>query len=851
MERKSPMTLVVLALLAPAFIATPAAADQAAPAMTQKTQRVVAGEQFRKGGLHRFLFGADYRDLWTMPVELPVLDLATFAGGLTPTRRLGHGQTKALALKGNDGVAYTFRPVLKDPIGLLPPELRATLAGSIVRDQMASQHPAGHVIVPPLAEAVGLLHNTPRLYVMPDDPALGEFREDFKGLAGDLEEFTGQQGFGGALEIIEGAEMWKRLDDGPETRVDSRAYLAARLLDQMIGDWDRHREQWRWAKLPGKDLWQPIPEDRDQAFVRFEGFAISFLRPGLPLLVDFGPAYPSLDGLTFDSWDVDRRLLADLERPAYAEVALRVKERLTDAVIESAVAQMPRDYFSKVGPEIVAALKRRRDALPQQADRFYRYLAHEVDVRGTNRAEAVSVQRFAGGDVEVAVAAAGEGGASSPYFRRRFHRNETHELRLHLLGGDDRVVTSGPRGGIKVRIVGGDGADVVDDSASGGTRVSDASGDNRVSEGPGTSVDRKPYKAPPPNARGDWIPPRDWGRRTIVPIVRITGSTDLGVMLNVGLTSTGYGFRKDPFADRQTARVGFATRHKAFRGEYEGEFHRENSKLFWHLNARASGIDILRFHGFGNETVADTPDAFFKVEQDQFSLAPSLVIPLASRVHFSFGPVVKYAVTEKKQGTLLGALRPYGSEDFGQLGAAVRLKLDTTDKPGLPSSGLLFSAAGAFYPKAMDVKDAFGEIHGEATTYLCARIPLEPTLRLHAGGKRVFGTYPFHEAAFLGGAASLRGLRAQRYAGDASVYGSAELRFSLAKAFVLVPGELGIFGLADVGRVYLEGEASDRWHHGVGGGVFFASPNRRNSVSLALARSEKRTGVYLRAGLAF
>ena len=50
--------------------------------------------------------------------------------------------------------------------------------------------------------AAGLLHNTPRLVVMPDDPALGEFRDDFKGLAGNIEEFTGQAGFAGALTEI-------------------------------------------------------------------------------------------------------------------------------------------------------------------------------------------------------------------------------------------------------------------------------------------------------------------------------------------------------------------------------------------------------------------------------------------------------------------------------------------------------------------------------------------------------------------------------------------------------------------------------------------------------------------------
>src|SRR5262249_60218829 len=71
------------------------AADQQA---TAPVRTVVIGEQYKAGGLPRALWGADYRDLYTTPVELPVLDLATYAGGLTPTGPLGHGETQALGL---------------------------------------------------------------------------------------------------------------------------------------------------------------------------------------------------------------------------------------------------------------------------------------------------------------------------------------------------------------------------------------------------------------------------------------------------------------------------------------------------------------------------------------------------------------------------------------------------------------------------------------------------------------------------------------------------------------------------------------------------------------------------------
>lgn len=833
--KKRMLTAAGLALCAAAL-----RAQEAQP----RTERLVAGQQFEAGGFHRMLWGANYRELWTSPVELPVLDLGTFAGGLKVVRRIGHGQTQALALAGANGVAFTFRPLVKDPIGLLPVELRETLAGRVVRDQMSSQHPAGHVVVPGLLEAAGILHNTPQIVIMPDDPALGEFREDFKGLAGDLEEFTGQKGFAGAIEIIDGEEMWKRLDASPVTRVDSRAYLRARLVDHMIGDWDRHREQWRWAKLPGKQGWQPIPEDRDQAFVRFQGLAISFLRPQLPLLVDFQTRYASLHGLTFDSWDVDRRLLADLEAPAYDEVASDVQSKLSDAVIEGAVRRMPKAWFDKVGAETIAALKTRRQGLAAHARRFYAFFAGQVDVRASEQDDVVEVERQAGGDAVVRIALASE--PAAPYYQRRFRRPETGEVRLYLLAGNDRVVSRGPRGGVTVRVIGGAGADQVDDAAVGGLRVSGSEGQDRVQNGPGTAWDRKPYAAPPPNARGAWIPPRDWGRRTLFPLTRLTASVDLGVILTSGFQTTGYGFRKDPWADKQALRFSYATRVSEFRGEYEGRFRPENSKLELGLLARASGFEIVRFYGFGNQTPSLGGDSFHRVHQNQYTLAPSLTFSLGRRASLELGPVLKHVVTEAEPGTLIGTVLPLGVEDTTQLGGAAVLGVSTTDHGGLPTRGLTLQAAGSAYPALAGLEDAFGEVHGEANAWLTAGV----TLRLRAGGKRVFGRRPFYESAFLGGSASLRGLRAQRYAGDGMVFGNAELFLPLAKAFLFVPGQIGLLGLSDVGRVYLEGEDSNRWHKGFGGGLYFASPNRNNLLGVIVARAEGRTGYYLRLGLA-
>jgi len=52
--------------------------------------------------------------------------------------------------------------------------------------------------------------------------------------------------------------------------------------------------------------WVPIPRDRDQAFVRFDGLLLTVARGTAPQLVKFGPRYSGMLGLTWNGRDLDR-----------------------------------------------------------------------------------------------------------------------------------------------------------------------------------------------------------------------------------------------------------------------------------------------------------------------------------------------------------------------------------------------------------------------------------------------------------------------------------------------------------------------------------------------------------------
>src|SRR2546421_2691957 len=162
--------------LAAALTPVGLAGQTAAQAGPPTRQTVVAGAHYRAGWLHRLFLGAHYRDLWGTPVEVEVLDLSRFAGGLTPTGCGGRRQTKVLRLLGKDGRQYVFRSIDKDPTLALPPELRATFARDVVQDQISSAHPGGPLVVAPLLDATGVLHAEPRIMLLRSEEHTSELQ---------------------------------------------------------------------------------------------------------------------------------------------------------------------------------------------------------------------------------------------------------------------------------------------------------------------------------------------------------------------------------------------------------------------------------------------------------------------------------------------------------------------------------------------------------------------------------------------------------------------------------------------------------------------------------------------------
>jgi hypothetical protein len=908
MRRHHSFTCSIAAALFTALHGSTAAQQPGAPpiSMIGDTVTVIPGAHYRASGMERLVLGSGWRDVWQTPVDAPVFDFDSYAGGVRILRRGGGFQSRTLHLIEERGWReYRYRSVDKFPQQAMPPAIRGTLSGAVLQDQVSTLFPAAPLLVPPLMTAIGALHVAPDLYVMPDDPRLGEHRAAFAGMLATVEhkpdEAPGDNpGFAGSRKVKGTTQFFNDIDASRVHRLDEREFLAVRLIDFMVNDTDRTADNFEWARFDAPDgtyRWRAVARDRDRAFMDARGLLNSLvIRRFYPKLVSFGPEF-SLDGLIHTSFTLDRRLLQRLTRADFEQVALEVQRALTDDVIDAVIAELPTRWRTETSAteRLREGLTGRRSALPDVALAFYQDLASEVDVFGTAEDEYASVVRHESGSVTVTITGRDEAefvdvvrhdngaitlelngaagtGAREPFYRRTFVPQETNEVRLYLGGGDDHAVVRGAAtNAIAIRVIGGAGDDVLVDSAGGGaTYFYDAEGDNRFITVDRPRVSQQSWTAPEP-ATGlrlgrAWRP--DWGGTSgWSPVFDYAEGS--GILIGAGAGRLQYGFRRLPHHWSAGMTVLAGTGSGRVAALFDFDYRAENSPLALTLAAGVSQLDALRFHGYGNDAPR-ADGAASLVKQQSVTFEPSLVWyigwrsreglddalrgeapvapglrPLVGRIEA--GPVLYWTGTATAADAPLLADDVTGAGTFGRVGFRLGLELDRTDREPAPTRGWSFEAALAAFPGVWDATQSFAASDAVAAAY----VPLTDGgthVAVRAGGALASGAFPVQHAAAIGGRSTLRGYGWQRFTGDASAYGSTELRVPTGSVSLFVRWQLGVFGLVDAGRVWHDGRSEGGWHTGVGGGFWLASLGR--GVSVAYAHGEAHR-VYLSSGLSF
>ncbi|PQA60116.1 BamA/TamA family outer membrane protein [Siphonobacter curvatus] len=808
--------------------------------------------------LHRRLFGENYRKVWATPVTLPVFDITKEKGGFKILQRGGGQQTKSLRLEDASGKEWVLRTIQKAPEKALPAYLRQTVAKDIIQDQISAAFPFAPLAVSTLAEAADVPHANPKIVYVPDDPALGVYGVDFAGTVCLLEERNPV-----TEKSLSTPKLIDALQKDNDDRVNQRAVVRARMLDLLMGDWDRHEDQWRWSSRKTKNgkVYEPIPRDRDQVFFKSGGLfpyiaARSWLQPKFQ---GFRDHLHNVNGFMYNARYFDRMFLQELSQQDWQEEITVLQGKLTDAVLEAAVRQFPDPIQKSSGADILATLKARRANLLGEGLTYYRFLARAVDIPGSNKAERFEVEHQPDGRVSVRVYKIGKDSTlKQQLYHRVFDPAETKEIRLYGQAGTDQFVVRGTASsGIKIRLIGGEGIDrfALQDTQKSQTQVYDLRTEANVWPEPQTAQVHA-SSDPTINAYDNHA----FKYNRLAPLASAGFNLDDGILLGAGFQFTKHGFRKSPYASMNRLLISHALATDATAIKYDGIFtHLLGKNDLW-INAYLRAPDnVTNFFGIGNETVYEKGRKirYYRTRYDLSTVSALLKRRLGQHLQVMAGPVFQYfnVDMEDNQGRFLERYLAENNAPFlrrqfyGGLQASV--VIDNRNNLTLPTRGLYWNTTAMTLQGFGDQRNHMTQLSTDLTVHASFSNAARIVIVNRIGGGLTYGNPAFYQLQYLGGQDNLRGFRKYRFAGEKQVYHNLEIRTKLFNFnSYLFPGTVGLTLFNDLGRVWVKNENSQRWHDGYGAGLY-VSPASLLIFNASVAFSREGTLPYVSVGFRF
>lgn len=323
-----------------------------------------------------------------------------------------------------------------------------------------------------------------------------------------------------------------------------------------------------------------------------------------------------------------------------------------------------------------------------------------------------------------------------------------------------------------------------------------------------------------------------------------------GILVGTGGIVYKFGFRTFPYIYRMELVGGLTLKTGRFKFKYTAKFPDLARRLSLDLLAYASELEVRNFYGFGNDTPRDKTlekDDFYRVASRQYFIRPLLNFAAKKHLVVGLGASFKhFEIRQKANRFLTNARVDSLGDDRSIFGAGVTFLLDFRDAEIATRQGAMLHLALWSHFDPFETTAPFQRYSGDARGYVSAG---PATLALRLAGEKLNGRFPFYEAAFLGGANSLRGYNLNRFSGDGSLEGSVELRCSLFRLKLLVPSQVGVFMFGEAGRVYLKEASPAGWHADAGGGISLAPVSRDLTLSLSIASSVE--GIFLTGGFGF
>jgi hypothetical protein len=797
---------------------------------TKKFKIISAGPQYKRSGWHNFFWGKNYRKEWSTPVSLPVFILNNKEGGLIPVKEGGGHQTTSLHLETKDGKNYTLRSVDKRLGKVLPEYFKGTFIERQVNDEVSMSNPYAAITVSAMEQRGGIYHTNPQFVYVPKQEALDSFNDKIgnkvylfeQRLKGD---WSNADNLGNFEKFYDTWEVMDKLKEESKNQVDQAAYLKARLFDMIIGDWDRHEDQWAWGevKKDKKEIFVPVPEDRDQAYFVHDGKLLDVIiyGAGIAYFQSFKDHISNVKPLNYEERGIDRIFTNELTKTQWENIAKDLQQALTDNVIETAIKKLPPEVFSFSGEKIIKDLKSRRDLLMKYTDQYYLFLSKEVEVIGTKENDYFEITRLNDNETSVNLYNISTDGLKEtmPYYSRTFLTNETKEIRLFGLSGNDIYKTEGKvNKGIKIKIIGGyDKDSIIANSIAGHaarTYVYDDSADYIEARG------RIRYKISIDSAIHKYeYKSYVYDKRGFRPSISYNYADRIYVGLGYGWTH--FHWRKPPFVFKQKFGVNYSISQTAFSYTYAGIFPNTIGRWDLSLLGNYDAIRWTNFYGLGNETILTTKNHDYNRMRSREILG---TIGLNRKVGNNFFDIHGFyqsvkIINDNNRYTVKN-IAPIDSTVFNVkdfAGIAAEYSFSKLNDAIVPTAGITLSGNISYTQNVNESSKSFWKYGGNLQLY----IPLfyKFSLAVSGGIETVDGSPEFYQYPSIGGGLDLRGFQRQRFYGKTAFYNSNEFRFISKVRSYLFNGKAGLLAFVDDGRVWMPSEKSNTLHVGYGGGV--------------------------------
>ena len=790
----------------------------------------------KRSNAYNFWMGNNYKDLYLRKYELDQVNLDSLKGGLRVKKRGGGKQTNSLRLENDKGEEYALRSMTKDAYRTIPyPSNHVDIANQIVQQFNQGTHPFAPAAVSYLEKQANILHTNPEFIYVPKQKALGNYNFDFGNEVYLIEEhpngdWENLESFGNSKKSFSTEEVEILLKKNDKYKIDQRAFLDVRLMDLIINDWDRHSDQWKWiVKEKGeKKYLVPIPRDRDQAFSNYDAFLLHYVRLFHPFLRQLKPFKKDIGNIKWAVWSnsyVDHMFLNELNWEQWKRSVSHLKETLSDSIIDLAISQMPASAKSE-HVDIKEILSYRIDNLEDSAKEFYKLITDKIDIVGTDKKDSIQLSYETNGHIAVEIWRTKKSNSRS-YYKRRFDQKEVSEINIYALGDDDVINLNGlERSSIRVRVVGGSGKDKY--------QSKEINRKNKVwvyDNQKNLDQLELPFINKSSGKHEEFVYEPYHFHYTYdfdIPLPLISFNPEEGVKVGLNYNYFNHGFKKNKFASRHRLEASIASATLGSELIYNGLFNDIIGYTDLTINTTLrSDRYTINYFGLGNNSFYDGEDFDFqRVRQSLVSINPALHWDVSSDGEgISIGPIFessKISQTPNKYITVVDTELPnsiFERQSFVGVNAEIDLAFKR-DKDN-PSLGTWFKFSG-FWLNALNAEEThFGGIETSLAFYQQITSNARIILASQFGGGARFGDYPFIYSTVLGGGRGLRGFRPYRFYGGKSFFHSTELRFKLVDTInSILPLSMGVMTGFDYGRVWLDGEASKKWHTSVGGGIW-------------------------------